>query len=60
MPKFNVEIVASISKTIEVCADSKEHAEEQAHELFHTGYGGTPEIYEQETHDIEEITDANI
>tara|TARA_B100000073_G_scaffold299885_2_gene266005 strand:+ start:8505 stop:8687 length:183 start_codon:yes stop_codon:yes gene_type:complete len=60
MPKFNVDIVASISKTIEVIADSEEHAEELAHEMFHAGYDGTPEIYEQETHDIEEITDANI
>ena len=60
MPKFNVDIVASISKTIEVIADSEEHAEELAHEMFHAGYDGTPEIYEQETHDIGEITDANI
>ena len=52
---YEVEIVASISKTIEVVADSKDHAEELAHEMFAAQYDGTPKIFEQDTYEIEEI-----
>lgn len=52
---YEVDIVASISKKIEVVADSEEHAEELAHEMFAAQYDGTPEIFEQDTHEIEEI-----
>ena len=56
MPKtYEVEIVASISKRIEVVADSEEHAQELAHEMFHLEYDGTPEVFEQDTYRIEEI-----
>ena len=52
---YEVEIVASISKRIEVVADSKEQAQELAHEMFHLEYDGTPEVFEQDTYRIEEI-----
>ena len=52
---YEVEIVASISKKIEVVADSKDHAEELAHEMFHLEYDGTPEVFEQDTYRVEEI-----
>ena len=52
---YEVEIVASVSKRIEVVADSKDHAEELAHEMFKDQYDGTPTIIEQDTYEIEEI-----
>ena len=52
---YEVEIVAAISKKIEVVADSKDHAEELAHEMFKDQYDGTPTIIEQDTYEIEEI-----
>jgi len=52
---YEVEIVASISKKIEVVADSEDHAQELAHEMFHLEYDGTPEVFEQDTYRIEEI-----
>ena len=56
MPKtYEVEIVASIFKKIEVVADSEDHAEELAHEMFAAQYDGTPTIIEQDIYEIEEI-----
>ena len=52
---YEVEIVASISKRIEVVADSEDHAQELAHEMFRLEYDGTPEVFEQDTYRIEEI-----
>jgi hypothetical protein len=52
---YEVEIVASIFKKIEVVADSEDHAEELAHEMFAAQYDGTPTIIEQDTYEIEEI-----
>lgn len=52
---YEVEIVASISKRIEVVAECEEHAQELAHEMFHLEYDGTPEVFEQDTYRIEEI-----
>ena len=60
---YEVEIVASIFKKtmplgairIEVVADSKDHAEELAHEMFAAQYDGTPTIIEQDAYEIEEI-----
>jgi hypothetical protein len=52
---YEVEIVASIFKKIEVVADSEDHAEELAHEMFKDQYDGTPTIIEQDTYEIEEI-----
>ena len=52
---YEVEIVASIFKKIEVVADSKDHAEELAHQMFADQYDGTPKIIEQDTYEIERI-----
>lgn len=56
--KFVVDITASVSKQIEVSADTQEEAEEQAHEIF-AGYWkeleGVPEVFEQDTYDIGEV-----
>ena len=52
---YEVEIVASISKRIEVVADSEDHAQELAQEMFRLEYDGTPEVFEQDTYRIEEI-----
>ena len=52
---YEVEIVATISKRITVVADSEDHAQELAHEMFHLEYDGTPEVFEQDTYRIEEI-----
>ena len=40
---------------VEIVADSEDHAEELAHEMFAAQYDGTPTIIEQDTYEIEEI-----
>ena len=52
---YEVEIVATISKRITVVADSEDHAQELAHEMFHLEYDGTPEVFDQDTYRVEEI-----
>lgn len=60
---YEVEIVAAISKRIEVVADSKDHAEKLAHEMFHQQWvdgtwkssKGLTDMYDQDTYEIEEI-----
>ena len=52
--KYYVTVEATIRKTYEVEADSKQEATEAATEIFSVLEDGTPEYYNQEVIDIEE------
>ena len=56
--KFVVDVVASVSKQIEVSADTQEEAEELAHQIFWDYWNsleGVPEIFDQDTYEIGEV-----
>lgn len=56
--KFVVDITASVSKQIEVSADTQEEAEELAHQIFWDYWNsleGVPEVFDQDTHEIGEV-----
>lgn len=56
--KFVVDVVASVSKQIEVSADTQEEAEELAHQIFWDYWNsleGVPEVFDQDTHEIGEV-----
>jgi len=56
--KFVVDITASVSKQIEVSADTQEEAEELAHQIFWDYWNsleGVPEVFDQNTYDIGEV-----
>ncbi len=56
--KFVVDITASVSKQIEVSADTQEEAEELAHKIFWDYWNsleGVPEIFDQDTYEIGEV-----
>ena len=56
--KFVVDITASVSKQIEVSADTQEEAEELAHQIFWDYWNsleGVPEIFDQDTYEIGEV-----
>jgi hypothetical protein len=56
--KFVVDVVASVSKQIEVSADTQEEAEELAHQVFWDYWNsleGVPEIFDQDTYEIGEV-----
>lgn len=55
MKTYDVTIKATIYKTYRVEAISEDDAYEQAHDCFSVLNDETPERYEQETIDIEEI-----
>ena len=56
--KFVVDITASVSKQIEVSADTQEEAEELARQIFWDYWNsleGVPEIFDQDTYEIGEV-----
>ncbi len=56
--KFVVDITASVSKQIEVSADTQVEAEELAHQIFWDYWNsleGVPEIFDQDTYEIDEV-----
>lgn len=55
MKTYEVIIKATIYKTITVKAENEDEAYIQAHERFSVLNDDTPERYEQETIDIEEV-----
>jgi len=56
MKRFIVQIKATVTKDIEVLADSVEEAEEIAEERFHVLADSHNEVYEQNVVSTEEIT----
>tara|TARA_E500000318_G_C3549972_1_gene208481 strand:- start:1108 stop:1278 length:171 start_codon:yes stop_codon:yes gene_type:complete len=54
MPRYEVEIVATLSKKILVVADDEQHAEELAHEMFTFDKTSDNEVFDQSTYDIRE------
>ena len=57
MKTYEVTIQATVTKPVRVQAENEEAACEQAHELFSTDNDGSLERYEQETLNVEELTD---
>ncbi len=55
MKTFKVLIEATIRKEIEVEAENRDEAVEQAHELFTTENDGTAERYEEDMISVEEV-----
>jgi hypothetical protein len=53
--KYEVTILARVTKTYTVEADDEDLAYELAHELFSVLNDDTPERYEEETIDIREV-----
>jgi len=53
--KYEVTILARVTKTYTVEADNEDLAYELAHELFSVLNDDTPERYEEETLDIREV-----
>jgi hypothetical protein len=54
MPRYEVEIVATLSKKILVVADDEQHAEQLAHEMFTFDKTSDSEVFDQSTYDIRE------
>ena len=55
MKTYDVTILARVYKTIRVEAEDEDKAYIEAHEQFSVANDGSPERYEQETIDIEEV-----
>lgn len=55
MPRYEVEIVATLAKTITVSAEDEQHAEELAHELFSLDKTSDSEVFDQSTYEIIEV-----
>lgn len=58
MKTFDVTIRATIYKTLRVEAEDEDAAYIEAHELFNPHSGEAEERYEEETMNIEEVTEA--
>jgi len=56
MKTYDVTILARVYKTIRVEAEDEDEAYKEAHEQFSVANDGSPERYEEETIDIEEVT----
>ena len=56
LKSYDVEIKATVRKTITVVAGNETSASEQAHEMFTVASDGELEHYEQDTLSIKEIT----
>ena len=55
MKTYQVTVQAKVVKTLEVEAPSQEEAEAVAHEMFTASHDGSPEQYNQETHNIKTL-----
>ena len=56
LKSYDVEVKATVLKTITVEASDGKSAAEQAHELFTLHCDGNDEHYEQDTHSVKETT----
>ena len=55
MKTYAITVRATVTKTYEIEAESRDEAVETAHEIFSTSSDGVDEDYQQETLDVEEV-----